>query len=122
MLFCSHPFAVTKNRRSGYQNVGSSGNRQRSSFYIDAPGHLHFAPGLDLFDQLTDTPDLGQGRGEEMLLSEPGLTVMTNTYSTSCRISSSTVAGVAGLITTPACLPSALMRCTVRCKLALPSQ
>src|SRR5262245_33793513 len=47
---------------------------------------------------------------------------MTRTCSTSTRISSSTEAGVAGLMTTPARLPRALIRCTVRCRLALPSQ
>src|SRR6266478_10088137 len=47
---------------------------------------------------------------------------MTRTCSTSPSISSSTEAGVAGLITTPARFPRALIRCTVRCRLALPSQ
>src|SRR5262249_48735096 len=47
---------------------------------------------------------------------------MTRTCSTSSRISSSTEAGVAGLMTTPARFPRALIRCTVRCRLALPSQ
>src|SRR5262245_27731284 len=47
---------------------------------------------------------------------------MTKTSSKSGRISSNTAAGVAGLMATPARLPNALMRCTVRCKLALPSQ
>src|SRR4030095_5528189 len=52
----------------------------------------------------------------------PGLTVITRIWSTSDRISSSTTAGVAGLMATPARFPSALMRCTVRCKLLFPSQ
>src|SRR6266403_342779 len=47
---------------------------------------------------------------------------MTKTCSTSPRISSSTEAGVAGLMATPARLPRALILCTVRCRLALPSQ
>src|SRR5215471_3140482 len=47
---------------------------------------------------------------------------MTRTCSTSTSISSSTDAGVAGLMTTPARLPRALIRCTVRCRFGLPSQ
>src|SRR4030095_8618935 len=53
---------------------------------------------------------------------KPGLTVMTSTWSRSWTISSSTAPGVAGLMATAALLPSALMRCTVRCRLLLPSQ
>ena len=41
---CGHSFALTKNRRSGYQNVRSLGSRQRSSFCIDTPVHLYIAP------------------------------------------------------------------------------
>src|SRR4029453_4284600 len=47
---------------------------------------------------------------------------MTNTWSTSWTISSSTVAGVAGLMATPTRLPRVLIRWTVRCRLLLPSQ
>src|SRR5258708_3532809 len=47
---------------------------------------------------------------------------MTNTWSISGRISSSTAAGVAGLIATPTRLPSAAMLSTVRCRFRLPSQ
>ena len=38
---------------------------------IDAPVHLQVAPGLDLFDHLADTPNLWQGRVDEMLMAEP---------------------------------------------------
>src|SRR5215468_2085719 len=47
---------------------------------------------------------------------------MTSTWSRSCKISSSTLGGVAGLIATPTRFPDALMRCTVRERSLLPSQ
>src|SRR3984893_10845096 len=47
---------------------------------------------------------------------------MTSTWSRSCMISSRTVAGVAGLMATPTRFPNALMLCTVRDRLLLPSQ
>src|SRR5439155_9686330 len=70
---CSHSFALTKNPCSGHQNVSSGGNCQRSSFCIDAPVHLQIALWLNLLDHLTDTPDLWQGGGEEMLMPEAGV-------------------------------------------------
>src|SRR6202022_4266582 len=47
---------------------------------------------------------------------------MTSTWSRSCMISSKTVAGVARLMATPTRFPNALMLCTVRDRLLLPSQ
>src|SRR5215475_2914980 len=47
---------------------------------------------------------------------------MTSTWSSSCRISSSTVGGVAGLMATPTRFRDALMRRTVRERSLLPSQ
>src|SRR3984893_13667575 len=47
---------------------------------------------------------------------------MTSTWSRSCMISSRTVAQVAGLMAAPTRFPNALMLCTVRDRLLLPSQ
>src|SRR5882672_2187966 len=65
-----HFFALTKNCCSSNQNVSFRGNRQRSSFSIDAAVHFHVAPGFSLLDHLTDTPDLLQSCREEMLMPE----------------------------------------------------
>ena len=91
-------------------------------FAIDAAVHLQIALGLSAIDQLPYATDLGESRMEEMLMPEAGSTVMTSTWSTSGRISTSTSAGVAGLIATPARFPRSRMLCTVRCRLKLPSQ
>src|SRR5215470_10553532 len=67
-----HSFALTKNRRSCYQDVGSGSGCQGRGFSIDTPVHLYVAAGLDLLQHVTDLPDLGQGCGQEMLVSKTG--------------------------------------------------
>src|SRR4029079_5831762 len=55
-------------------------------------------------------------RGMKVCPPNPGFTDMTRTKSTSPAISSRAPTGVAGLITTPALTPNALMACTVLCR------
>src|SRR5262245_26309727 len=74
---CSQPFhgrgdsfAVTKNCRSGYENVGSCIDHQWRSCRVDAAVNLQIAVALDFSDHLADTPNLWQRRVDETLVSE----------------------------------------------------
>src|ERR1700757_3661077 len=74
---CSQPFhgrcyasTITKNRRSGYENVGSCIDHERRSRRLDAAINLEITAGLHLIDHLADAPNLWQRGVDEMLMSK----------------------------------------------------
>src|SRR4029077_19447239 len=67
---CDYSFALTKNCRSGYQNVGSCIDHQWRGRHVDAAVNLEIAVPLGLIDHPADTPNLWQRRVDETLVSK----------------------------------------------------
>src|SRR5262245_37985117 len=66
----SDPFVVPEDRGARDEDRGARADDQRRGRPIDASVHLEVASRLDSVDHLANPPDLGQGRGKEMLVAE----------------------------------------------------
>src|SRR5262245_41577505 len=67
---CSHTFVVSKNGRTGHQNIGARLDCTTGGSRINAPVDPQIARGFDPIDYFANAPDLWQGRLEEMLMAE----------------------------------------------------
>src|SRR5262245_59623835 len=67
---CDNSVIRTKNGRPGDQHVGSCTDDQWRCRRVDAAIHLEVTAGLQLIDHLANTPNLGQRRVDETLMSK----------------------------------------------------
>src|SRR5579862_902881 len=108
------PFGRVIDAGASHQHVRARACHRPRRLGVDASIHFQIAPCAMLLDHRAQSLNFAERAGDELLAPKPGLTVMHSTRSTSPKISCKTANGVAGLMATPACLPSSLICWIVR--------
>ena len=111
------PSAAPKIAEPATSTRGAGLDHRRRRLRVDAAVHLQFDVALRLVDHLPHPANLAERVGDELLAAEAGVDRHhQNQIDIGQNLGDGNGRG-RGLSTTPAFLPSALMCCTVRCRL-----